>query len=133
MKRSSAILQHRRAELEARIEEMIGLLDILDGDTDLEDTGDDEPSLGGPAMSINGKLEYDLELATDEYGIADGDALHLITQEGFASTLNDIEYRFDGAGHYIGRKLLRDHVRDRRKHAKALDRTRVSSGYARFV
>ena len=32
-----------RRRLEAKIEELIGLLDILDGDPDLEDGGDAEP------------------------------------------------------------------------------------------
>ena len=36
MKRSPAILQLRRAELERRIEELIALLDLLDGDENLE-------------------------------------------------------------------------------------------------
>ena len=36
-KRSSpSVLQHRRSELEARIEKMIELLDLIDGDPDLE-------------------------------------------------------------------------------------------------
>lgn len=36
MKRSPAILQLRRAELERRIEELIALLDFIDGDENLE-------------------------------------------------------------------------------------------------
>lgn len=36
MKRFPAILQLRRAELERRIEELIALLDLLDGDENLE-------------------------------------------------------------------------------------------------
>ncbi|QSZ56979.1 MULTISPECIES: hypothetical protein [Rhizobium/Agrobacterium group] len=36
MKRSPAVLQLRRAELERRIEELIALLDLLDGDENLE-------------------------------------------------------------------------------------------------
>ena len=35
--RSPIIAAFRRSELEARIEEMIALLDLLDGDPDLED------------------------------------------------------------------------------------------------
>jgi hypothetical protein len=35
--RSLAIYQYRRAEVEARIEDLIALLDMLDGDPDLED------------------------------------------------------------------------------------------------
>ncbi|NTG12672.1 hypothetical protein G6L05_02780 [Agrobacterium rhizogenes] len=148
MKRSSspAVLQHRRAELEARIEEMIGLLDILDGDPDLEDNGDDEPSIGQSACSANGKLEYDLEGDTsdDEHtlGWRNPNIGQYEPPEGWTSLdaedgasvmpfYNDT--RFDGDGHHIGRKLLRDHVKDQRKLAKALDRTRVSPGYGRYV
>lgn len=36
MSRSLAVLQLRRAELERRIEELIALLDLLDGDENLE-------------------------------------------------------------------------------------------------
>ena len=35
--RSPAIFQFRRSELEHRIEELIALLDLMDGDPDLED------------------------------------------------------------------------------------------------
>ncbi|GAJ96175.1 hypothetical protein [Rhizobium rhizogenes] len=81
MKRSPAVLQHRRAELEARIEEMIGLLDILDGDPDLEDNDDDEPSVGSVGVRIGNKLIYDLEQDPAECGIADRDALDLVMRE----------------------------------------------------
>ncbi|PWE52795.1 hypothetical protein DEM27_28755 [Metarhizobium album] len=61
MNARAKILQFRRAELEARIEEMIALLDTLDGDPDLEDGADDEPNLGSHPKYRNGRLEYDLE------------------------------------------------------------------------
>lgn len=125
---SPAVLQLRRAELEARIEEMIGLLDVLDGDENLEDSGDDEPSLGSSARYGNGKLEYDLEEDPAELGIADLDALNLAMQEMSLSGGSG----FNGEGHHIGRKLLRDHVEDPRKLAKAID-ARVSQGYRRHV
>lgn len=51
----------RRAELERMIEEMIALLDVIDGDPDIEEGGDLEPSLGSVPKSIDGQLEYDLE------------------------------------------------------------------------
>ncbi|HEY0124076.1 MAG TPA: hypothetical protein VGC14_20410, partial [Rhizobium sp.] len=41
--------------------------------------------------------------------------------------------QFNGDGCHIGRKLLRDHVKDQRKLAKALDRTRVSPSYGRYL
>ena len=57
---------HLRVDLEARIEEMIALLDTIDGDPDLEDGADDEPSLGGHPKYRNGRLEYDLEGCADD-------------------------------------------------------------------
>lgn len=39
-----------RSSIEAEIERLIGLLDTLDGDPDLEEAGDLEPSLGWPAL-----------------------------------------------------------------------------------
>ncbi|MFN3506235.1 MAG: hypothetical protein ACK4ZU_02080 [Allorhizobium sp.] len=46
-----------RKRLEAKIEELIEMLDLLDGDPDLEDNGDMEPSIGStPYLG-----EYDLE------------------------------------------------------------------------
>lgn len=64
-----ANLLETRKRLEAKIDELIDLLDLLDGDPDLEDNGDDEPSLGStPLMGTNG-IEYDLEFDTadDEF------------------------------------------------------------------
>lgn len=57
----SDTLRLRRAQLEARIEEMIALLDALDGDENLEECGDDEPSVGSVAVWVNGRPEHDLE------------------------------------------------------------------------
>lgn len=60
--RSPAIYRFRRSELERRIEEMIALLDRMDGDPDLEDGGDDEPSIGSRSIRISGKIEDDVEM-----------------------------------------------------------------------
>lgn len=61
-----ADLQTTRKRLEGKIEELIALLDLLDGDPDLEDTSDDEPSLGGVAIfDINGVVQHDLEQDED--------------------------------------------------------------------
>lgn len=60
--RSPAIYRFRRAELERRIEEMIALLDLMDGDPDLEDSGDDEPSIGGRAIRLGCNIEDDVEM-----------------------------------------------------------------------
>lgn len=58
-----------RAVLEQAIEALITVLDTLDPDPDLEDTGDQEdgedtdlePSLGGVGQYLDGRLAYDLE------------------------------------------------------------------------
>ena len=59
-------LLETRMRIEAKINELIDMLDVIDGDCDLEDNGDDEPSLDVQARySIRG-LEYDLEADGDE-------------------------------------------------------------------
>ncbi|CAN7170522.1 hypothetical protein [Rhizobium leguminosarum] len=95
------IQQIRRAKLEAYVEELIALLDALDGDPELEDGGDDEPSFGC-SRYFNGKSECDLEEDPAELGISDQDALHLEMQ--------DLEgnLQFDGGGQHIARKLLQE-------------------------
>lgn len=50
-----------RKRLEAKIEDLIALLDLVDGDCDLEDNGDDEPSLGSVPLMGAKRMEYDLE------------------------------------------------------------------------
>lgn len=50
--RSLAIQRFRRSELERRIEEMIALLDIMDGDPDLEDCGDADWSGDGVTEAL---------------------------------------------------------------------------------
>lgn len=76
------IRQFRRSELEARIEEMISLLDMMDGDCDLEDSADKEPSLSARPFIVNGRPEYDLEDDPAESGIADEEALSLMRSWG---------------------------------------------------
>ncbi|NEK15712.1 hypothetical protein [Rhizobium leguminosarum] len=120
------IQQIRRAKLEAYVEQLIALLDALDGDPELEDGGDDEPSFGC-SRYFNGKSECELEEDPAELGIADQDALHLEIQN------LDGSLHFDGDGQHIARKLLRENVKDKSKLARALDRTGVVPGYGRFV
>lgn len=59
--RSLAVQRFRRAELERRIEEMICLLDFMDGEPDFEDGGDDEPSIGSRAIRIGSRIQDDVE------------------------------------------------------------------------
>jgi len=60
----------RREALEAYIENLIALLDLLDGDADLEDNGDFEPSIGSTPQCIGNERFDDLEMdaADDEDG-----------------------------------------------------------------
>jgi len=73
----------RRETLEAKIEELIALLDSLDGEPDLEDGGDREAD---PA----------------ECGLADHDALEMFVGDG--GIVDNL--RFDGSGREIARALL---------------------------
>ncbi|MEH7870015.1 hypothetical protein V7795_23130 [Rhizobium laguerreae] len=45
---SNMVQQLRRETLETYIEELIAMLDLLDGDENLEPDNDNEPSLGAP-------------------------------------------------------------------------------------
>ncbi|EJC66114.1 hypothetical protein Rleg5DRAFT_1821 [Rhizobium leguminosarum bv. viciae WSM1455] len=45
---SNVVQELRRETLETYIEELIDLLDLLDGDENLEPDNDNEPSLGAP-------------------------------------------------------------------------------------
>ncbi|ACL55613.1 hypothetical protein [Methylobacterium nodulans] len=58
----------RRRLIEDTIETLIAYLDEADGDPDLEDEGDDEPSLGSPER-------------TAEFGVTviDGDRYHILS------------------------------------------------------
>ncbi|MGO7353342.1 hypothetical protein [Rhizobium leguminosarum] len=49
----SATLLQSRKRLEAQIEELIDLLDLLDDDPDLEPDNDNEPSLGAPEQHLS--------------------------------------------------------------------------------
>ncbi len=79
-----------RASLANTIDSLIALLDEIDGDENLEEPGDDEPTLGWPAQGLHclrkGVVHDDRELEDEhdedgDTGIADHDALH----EVFAS------------------------------------------------
>lgn len=57
----NAVLHVRRQFLEQWIEAAIALLDQLDGDCDLEEGGDMEPSISSPPRLTMGRVLYDLE------------------------------------------------------------------------
>lgn len=127
-----------RARLEAKIEELIHLLDQVDGDENLEETGDLEPSFG-VAQYKRGRLEYDLEEDTADaepfLGWSEHESLHNCNPNPTHDEFGPVSAgtKFDGDGHHIGRKLLREHVKDQRKLAKALDATRVAPGDGRYA
>lgn len=130
----------RRQELEARIEELIALLDLIDGDENLEpyladsnpadedreggdvqdephdplDEGNDEPDLGWGIPRCG-----DLDIA-EGWQPADS-CLTLSRDEAYLD--------FNGDGYRVARNLLRSGIKDRRLITHALDRTRVSVAY----
>jgi hypothetical protein len=61
-----AIRELRREAVESYIEQLIALLDTLDGDADLEENGDLEPSIGSQGRFGSDRIEYDLEGDTSD-------------------------------------------------------------------
>ena len=62
-----------RDRLEDEIERLIAMLDGVDGDENVEDSADDEPSLGGLSLCAGGgKAEVDLELDAAERSDEEG-------------------------------------------------------------
>jgi len=148
-KRSTAkpylkIEQLRRDTVESYIEQLISLLDQIDGDPDLEENGDLEPSLHGVVLHGAKGVECDLEGDTsdNEYSLGWANPMGLrvhVAEEaqelmarvdGFEGP---VSLDFNGDGDHIGRKLLRDHVKDPHKLTKALQATRVSPACGRFA
>ncbi|MGR8923839.1 hypothetical protein ACU8MB_08830 [Rhizobium leguminosarum] len=77
---SKVVQELRRETLEGYIEELIALLDLLDGDENLEPDNDNEPSLGAPEhvtqthwyMPVGtDQTDLEIEVENDEDG---GDA-----------------------------------------------------------
>lgn len=55
-----AVTPSMRQRIEATIENLLALLDVIDGDPDFEDGGDGEPELLEPYLAdASGDLEYD--------------------------------------------------------------------------
>jgi hypothetical protein len=136
-------LQRRREELEARVEEMIALLDLLDGDADLEpslaafmgsdDDREEENEHGGDILDQPHDPDTDLEYSLGWRNPTFGDADPMPGWSGIDGFDQGNGLIFDGDGHHIARKMLRDVVSDHRKLRKALNATRVSPGYGRYV
>lgn len=110
---SSTIYHHRRAELEARIEYLIALLDAFDGDPDIEANGDEQdmamPEGWKPSARTNGQtliLEDDEDVADDE----DGGDTELNGDERDWSCADDVSYfseTGDGSGVAIANGMIR--------------------------
>ncbi|ANL34087.1 hypothetical protein [Rhizobium phaseoli] len=123
---SPMIQELRREIVEAHIEELIALLDLLDGDPDLEENGDLEPSIGSAPLYVGSKCLYDLEFddADDEDG---GDAegtLGWSNPSGLRAHIRDEAEQlmapidneegplgFDGSGVRIAKAQLKEHKR----------------------
>lgn len=67
MRERIAILKLRRQFLETWIEQAIALLDQIDGDCDLEEGGDMEPSVPSTPRLIMGRVHDDLEFDTSDF------------------------------------------------------------------
>ncbi|MGO6875572.1 hypothetical protein ACCS85_27590 [Rhizobium ruizarguesonis] len=67
---SKVVQELRRETIESYVEQLIALLDLFDGDPDLEDNGDSEPSIGSTPQCIGNACLEDLELddCDDEEG-----------------------------------------------------------------
>ncbi|MDR9808232.1 hypothetical protein [Rhizobium hidalgonense] len=118
---SPMIQELHRKMVEACIEQLIALLDLLDGDPDLEDNGDLEPSIDSTPMYVGNRCIEDLELddcddeeSGDEeptmgWSNPDGLRIHI---SGEAKKITSFDFddgplRFDGSGNTIARMVLR--------------------------
>lgn len=111
----------QRSALEALIEELIALLDSIDGDPDLEDNADDEPSLGSTPKAIGNEIVYDLEFddCDDEEGGDHEPSMGWSNPEGIRAQISeegqqihDFDFDegslgFDGTGNELARVLLK--------------------------
>ncbi|OYD03705.1 hypothetical protein [Rhizobium sp. N4311] len=88
---SQVVNELRRETVEACIEQLIALLDQMDGDPDLEDGGDVEPSIGSSPRLVGTSFLEDLELddCDDEEGGDDEPALGWSNPEGLRIHVKD--------------------------------------------
>lgn len=86
-----------RAAIETEIERLVDLLDVADGDPDLEDDGDMEPSLGG--AEISGEVDLELDEADNEPSLGWGLFHEMQSQALIATEIvfdADLEDEHDG-------------------------------------
>jgi hypothetical protein len=120
---SQVVQQLRRKAVEAYIERLIALLDLL-GDPDLEDNGDCEKSLCSTPICVGDRCIEDLELddyddeesgdeePTMDWSNPDGLRIHI---SGEAKQITSFDFdngplRFDGSGNTIARMVLRQNT-----------------------
>lgn len=134
-----------RSAIENEIERLIRLLDLLDGDCDLEDGADAEPSIESTPRIFGDRAEHDLELdsSDDEWSgdeheptlgwgnprcgtpdIAKGWHPSDASDEKLNVTEPDLVPDQEAAD--IARRLLRQVVKDHRKLATAISNTRLA-------
>ena len=136
-KKGDRFLQLRRQELELRIEELIALLDLIDGDENLEpylagtegaDDREDEDEHAGDILDEPHDGEFDDE---PPLGWANPEA-PAMPGVGWDASDNDADWcgdlDFDASGHKQARDLLRQRIVDPLRLAMALDRTKLSPG-----
>ncbi|MFK4770141.1 hypothetical protein [Rhizobium sp. ZW T2_16] len=145
---SPAVYQLSRGKLERWIDEAIALLDLLDGDSDLEDGADAEPSIGSAPRIFENDAEYELELDScddewsgDEHeptlgwnnprcGEPDREEGWLPADVSDEKTYISEPDLVSSDGAEVARQMLRQVIKDHRRLARALYASRqpVASG-----
>lgn len=117
---SPMIQELRREIVEAYIEELIALLDILDGDPDLEENGDLEPSIGSTPLFVGDQCLYDLEIddadAENTLGWSNPSRPVANIRDEALELMAPIDNEegplgFDGSGVRIAKAQLKEHKR----------------------
>lgn len=120
-----------RQHLEDVIEKLVSLLDAFDGDENLEDGFDAEPSIG-TACFVNGRLEYDVEqdMADDEPDLGwsaprCGDPDYALGWQALDSSVDHTAAGWSGDGQQIAQNLIRRHLADPARRESALRLSRL--------
>ncbi len=138
-----------RSTIENEIERLIRLLDLIDGDCDLEDGADAEPSIDSTPRIFGHCVEHDLELdicddewSGDEHeptlgwnnprcGEPDREEGWLPADVSDEKTYISEPDLVSSDGAEVARQMLRQVIKDHRKLARALHASRQPVGYGR--